>query len=285
VSLAFNALSYRTVLRRKGAEITLTDEAADDLWVEARAAGLPCPRDFFITVMQTYARRHAYHPIRDYLAGLEWDGIDRIDTWLTLLGAEDTELNRAYGRKTLIGAVRRVRRPGAKHDTILVLQGPQGKGKSSAIRALCPDEEFFSDSLGIGDDQKHVIEATAGKWLIELAELSGMGKRDANAVKSMLSRMVDAARLSYGRLSSERPRQFILFGSVNEEQYLAILLATAGSGRSRSAVRSIRTRCAGISSAPAISFGRRPPISRRGARTRRYPSAYGKSRPRASASG
>ena len=204
----------------RGQEIPLTDEVAEALWLEAERAGLPSRQPHFIAVLGDIARRRAFHPIRDYLDSLEWDGIGRLDTWLTLLGAEDTELNRAYGRKTLIGAVRRVRQPGAKHDTILVLQGPQGKGKSSAIRALCPNEDYFSDSLGIGDAQKEVIEATTGKWLIELAELSGMGKRDANAVKSMLSRMVDAARLSYGKLSTERPRQFVLFGSVNEEQYL-----------------------------------------------------------------
>ncbi len=220
VSLAWNEMSYRTVVRRSGQEVTLTDEVAENLWLEADAAGLPAALPYFVAVVGAIARRSAFHPIRDYLDSLEWDGVARLDTWLTLLGAEDTELNRAYGRKTLIGAVRRVRQPGAKHDTILVLQGPQGKGKSSAIRALCPNEDYFSDSLGIGDAQKEVIEATTGKWMIELAELSGMGKRDANAVKSMLSRMVDAARLSYGRIGTERPRQFILFGSVNEEQYL-----------------------------------------------------------------
>ena len=114
----------------------------------------------------------------------------------------------------------RVREPGAKHDTVLVLQGRQGKGKSSAICALCPDEEWFTDSLGIGDDQKEVIEHTSGKWLVEMAELAGMGKRDANEAKAMISRKVDRARLSYGRLNTERPRQFVLFGTVNEAQYL-----------------------------------------------------------------
>ena len=219
VSLAWNEMTYRIVIRRRGQEIPLTDEVAEALWLEAERAGLPSRQPHFIAVLADIARRSPFHPVRDYLDSLEWDGIGRLDTWLTLLGAEDTELNRAYGRKTLIGAVRRVRQPGAKHDTILVLQGPQGKGKSSAIRALCPNEDYFSDSLGIGDAQKEVIEATTGKWLIELAELSGMGKRDANAVKSMLSRMVDAARLSYGKLSTERPRQFVLFGSVNASYF------------------------------------------------------------------
>jgi predicted P-loop ATPase len=219
--LAFNGLAHCTVVRRQGRETLLTDEAAKGLWLEADAMGLASGETYFVAVLENTGRRNAFHPVRDYLASLEWDGIERLDTWLSAyLDAEDTELNRAYGRKTLIGAVRRVRYPGAKHDTVLVLQGLQGKGKSSAICALCPDEEWFSDSLGIGDDQKQVIEHTAGKWLVEMAELAGMGKRDANVAKSMISRKVDRARLSYGRLNTERPRQFVLFGTVNEAQYL-----------------------------------------------------------------
>ena len=199
----------------------MTDEAAKGLWLEADRAGLPSGERYFISVLEDVGRANAFHPVRDYLARLEWDGIERLDTWLSgYLDAEDTELNRAYGRKTLIGAVRRVRRPGAKHDTVLVLQGLQGRGKSSVLCALCPDEDWFTDSLGIGDDEKEVIDQTAGKWLVEMAELAGMGKRDANQAKAMISRKVDRARLSYGRLNTERPRQFILFGTVNEAQYL-----------------------------------------------------------------
>ncbi len=219
--LAFNELAYCTVLRRNGRKSLLTDEAAKDLWLEADAAGLASGEAYFVAVLENMGRRNAFHPVRNYLAGLEWDGIERLDTWLAAyLDAEDNELTRAYARKTLIGAVRRIRQPGAKHDTVLVLQGRQGRGKSSAICALCPDEDWFTDSLGIGDDEKEVIEHTAGKWLVEMAELAGMGKRDANQAKAMISRKVDRARLSYGRLNTERPRQFVLFGTVNEAQYL-----------------------------------------------------------------
>ncbi len=205
--LAFNGLAYCTVLRRNGRESLLTDEAAKDLWLEADAAGLASGEAYFVAVLEKMGRRNAFHPVRNYLTGLDWDGIERLDTWLAAyLDAEDNELTRAYARKTLIGAVRRVRQPGAKHDTVLVLQGRQGRGKSSAICALCPDEDWFTDSLGIGDGEKEVIEHTAGKWLVEMAELAGMGKRDANQAKAMISRKVDRARLSYGRLNTERPR-------------------------------------------------------------------------------
>ena len=88
--------------------------------------------------------------MRDYLDELEWDGVERLNEWLTTyLGAEDDKagLTRAIGRVTLIGAVRRVRQPGSKFETMLVLEGEQGTGKSRAVRALCPDDEWFSDNV------------------------------------------------------------------------------------------------------------------------------------------
>ena len=221
VTLAFDAMAYRTIVTRAGEGETFTDEVAKGLWLEADRLGLPSGDAYFTAVIENLARKASFHPVRDYLNRLEWDGVPRIDEWLhAYLGAEDFKLNSAYGRLHLIAAVRRVRRPGVKHDTILVLQGPQGKGKSSAIKALCPNEELFSDSLSAAADQKEIIEITAGKWLVEFAELDGMGKREAGTIKAMLSRQVDGSRLAYGRARTERPRQFVLFGTVNESHYL-----------------------------------------------------------------
>ncbi len=221
MKLVLNEMSWRGFVHRDGEVSSLTNEMASSLWLEADSLGLQASKEYFIEVLENEARKNAFHPVRQYLDSLEWDGIERLDGWLhTFMDAEDTELNRAFARKTLIGAVRRVRQPGAKHDTVLVLIGRQGRGKSSAIAALCFDEELFTDSLCIGDDEKKVIEQTGGKWIAELAELAGMGKRDSNTAKAMISRKVDRSRLSFGRLTSERPRQFILFGTVNEEQFL-----------------------------------------------------------------
>jgi predicted P-loop ATPase len=103
---------------------------------------------------------------------------------------------------------------------MLVLEGPQGSGKSSGIRKLCPADEYFTDSLSIGADKKEIVEITAGKWLVELPELDGMGKRDAATIKAMMSRQSDKTRLSYARMPTERPRQFLMFGTVNDEHYL-----------------------------------------------------------------
>ena len=128
------------------------------------------------------ARKNSFHPIRDYLDGLQWDSKPRLDKWLhTYLKAEDTELNSAYGRKHLIAAVRRVRRPGAKHDPMVILEGNQGDEKSTATEALCANEDWFSDNMTVGADSKEIIEQTDGKWLIELPELDGMSRREPTA--------------------------------------------------------------------------------------------------------
>jgi len=200
----------------------LSDEVMRQLRMEAERIGFSPPREFFEEVCLDEARQSGYNPPRDWLEQIQptWDGKPRLDKWLTdYLGADDTPLNRAFGRKHLIAAVRRIRTPGAKHDAILVLEGAQGIGKSSAIRALAGDD-WFSDALTIGADAKQVIEDTRGSWLVEMPELSGLRKADVEPVKAMVSRQVDRARLAYERHSVDRPRQFVLFGTVNEKHYL-----------------------------------------------------------------
>jgi hypothetical protein len=93
-------------------------------------------------------------------------------------------------------------------------------GKSSAIAALCHDRSWFTDQLEVGADAKATIEKTAGAWIVELPELDGMGKRDANRVKSFITTEEDRARLAYARYAITRPRQFVLFGTTNESDYL-----------------------------------------------------------------
>lgn len=178
-------------------------------------------KDKVADALALIGERRAYHPVRDYLAGLEWDGEERLDAWLCrYAGAEDTPLNRAYGRKILCAAVRRVRRPGCKFDYIAVLQGRQGALKSSLVKALSPEEEWFTDQLKVGAEAKETIERTRGAWIVELAELDGMNRREANAVKSFATTTVDRARMSYGRYVVDRPRHFVLFGTTNEAKFL-----------------------------------------------------------------
>lgn len=163
---------------------------------------------------------NAHHPVRDYLAGLTWDRRPRVERWLIdYLGADDTPLNQAFGRLCLVAAVRRVRQPGCKFDTILVLEGPQGSGKSTAISILAGSDNF-SDQEILNLDPKAQMEAVEGVWIYELAELAGLRRADTTRVKAFASRTIDRGRPAYGRFTEKRPRQFILIGTTNDEQYL-----------------------------------------------------------------
>jgi hypothetical protein len=176
-------------------------------------------------VINKVAARNAFHPVREYLGNLpEWDGVARLDAWLIkYAGAADNALHRAFARKMLCAAVRRVKQPGCKFDHVLVLQGRQDLGKSSLIRALCHDPVWFTDQAKVGADAKETIERTAGSWIVELAELDGLSKREANSVKSFVTTVNDKARAAYARTVTEKPRQFVLIGTTNESAFLADL--------------------------------------------------------------
>lgn len=163
---------------------------------------------------------HSFHPIRQMLDALKWDGVARVDDWLVrYMGAEDTPLNRAVGRIMLIAAVRRVREPGVKFDTIVILEGKQGTGKSTALRILAgPGNHSDNELLTL--DTKAQMEAMEGVWIYELSEMSGLKKSDVERMKAFASRDVDRARMSYGRFSEARGRQTVFIGTTNEHQYL-----------------------------------------------------------------
>jgi predicted P-loop ATPase len=200
----------------------LDDRAMQRLWllIEERFNFLPA-KDFFWTVLSDLARRDPFHPVRDYLDGLKWDGVKRIDTWLTTYGkAKDTPYVRAVGALMLIAAVRRVRRPGCKFDEMPVFESPQGTDKSSMLATLAVNPDWFSDDLPLGADSKKMIEHLRGRWIVEAAELNGMRRADVEHLKSFLSRQVDRARMSYDRMITEEPRQCIPVGTTNHEQYL-----------------------------------------------------------------
>jgi putative DNA primase/helicase len=167
------------------------------------------------------AHDNTFDPVADYLDGLQWDGVARIDKWLhTHLGAEDDKLNQAIGRKMLVAAVRRVRQPGCKFDYIPIMDNSkQGKGKSTVIQILAGPENF-SDQEIIGLREREQQEQIQGVWLYELSELSGLQKTDINKVKSFASRQEDRARPAYGRALVARKRRGILAGTTNDPQYL-----------------------------------------------------------------
>jgi predicted P-loop ATPase len=163
---------------------------------------------------------NAFHPIRNYVDGLQWDGSPRLDGWMsTYLGAEQTPLNSAIGRIVLIAAVRRVRSPGVKFDTILVLEGKQGVGKSSAVKILAGPENF-SDQNILTLESKAQMELLEGVWIYELCELEGLSRAETSKVKAFASRSADHGRPAYGRFKERRPRQAVFVGTTNDDQYL-----------------------------------------------------------------
>jgi len=179
-------------------------------------------RELFHDVTSNIARRQRYHPVREYLASLAWDQEPRIERWLIdYAGAPDTPYVRAVSRIVLVAACRRIRKPGAKYDEMLILESPQGTDKSSGLRALAFHEDWFTDDLPLGSDTRRFMEATAGKWLVEAGELKGMGRSDVAALKACLSRQRDEARMAYGHKNMRVARQFVIIGTTNEtEGYL-----------------------------------------------------------------
>ena len=160
----------------------------------------------------------SYHPIRDYLSALpEWDQTPRIETLLIdYLGAPDNRYVRAVTRKTLCAAVKRVLQPGIKFDTMLVLNGPQGVGKSTLIAKL--GGEWFNDSLSLNDTKdKTAAEKLQGFWIMEIGELAGLRKAEVETLRSFLSRQNDIYRASFGKRATPHLRQCVFFGTTNEE--------------------------------------------------------------------
>jgi len=126
----------------------------------------------------------------------------------------------AVGRFALLGAVRRIKHPGCKFDSMLVLEGLTNAGKSMSVQALSPNEEWVLEDLSLGTDAKVVIERTEGKWLVEVSELVFSKKSDINRIKSFISLKTDVARKAYGRSTTKRPRSFVFIATTNEAHYL-----------------------------------------------------------------
>jgi predicted P-loop ATPase len=163
---------------------------------------------------------HQFNPVVEYLARLRWDGRERISRWtVDYLGASDTRLNREFGRLMLIAAVRRARAPGTKFDQIVVLEGREGTGKSSAVKILA-GEDNFSDQHILGASDKEQQEAFTGVWLHEIAELAGMKRTEVERVKQFASRTEDRARPAYGRIRVDMKRRGIFIATTNERGYL-----------------------------------------------------------------
>lgn len=193
-----------------------TDLACAKLYFE-RTYGIWSPTKFKDAILAVTSSERLYHPVKEYLGSLKWDGTPRLDTLLIdYLGAEDTPYVRAVTRKTLVAAVARIYRPGIKFDSILVLVGEQGMGKSTLFARL--GKEWFSDSLSISDmKDKTAPEKLQGYWLLELSELNGIKKMDVEVVKSFITRTDDKYRQAYGVNVESHPRSCIIVGTTNSD--------------------------------------------------------------------
>lgn len=168
--------------------------------------------------VQAIASEHPFHPIRDYLNSLTWDGDRRIDNWLVNhLGARPSEYVSAVGSRWLISAIARAFRPGVKTDCCLILEGKQGTLKSSAIRAL--GDPWFSDDLPTLGSKDSKLQLR-GVWIFELAELESMSRAEVGRVKAFMSQCSDYYRPPYARRPIDVPRECIFCGSVNDSTYL-----------------------------------------------------------------
>ena len=191
-----------------------TDLGALQIYLE-RIYGLYAPTKLKGILLAVAAER-AYHPIRDYIESLpEWDGKPLVETlFVDYLGAPDTAYTRAVARKMMVAAIARIYQPGIKFDSVVVLNGPQGMGKSSFFAKL--GGKWFSDSLTIGDmKDKAAPEKLQGQWILELGELAGLKKVDVETVKAFITRQDDKFRHSYGYSVEDHPRQCIIVGSTN----------------------------------------------------------------------
>lgn len=170
------------------------------------------------SALDIHAATHAFNEVQDYINGLTWDGVPRLDTLLIdYLGAKDTAYNRAVCRKSFTGAIARAMTPGCKYDTMLILAGPQGLGKSTLLDKM--SRGWFNDSIRTFEG-KEASELLQGVWLVEVAELDAFRRTDIARIKQFLSLKADRYRAAYGRHVKELPRCCVFFGTCNEMEFL-----------------------------------------------------------------
>jgi len=194
------------------------DAAALRVWMSHQYGFTPTHGDINDALV-VVARAHGFHPVRDYLEPLRWDGKERLPIWLreAFRSIDDVRYLEIVGMRALIGAVARVYQPGCKMDNVVILEGEQGRYKSTTIGALF--NPWFSDSpLPIGD--KEAYQLIQGKWCFELGELDSFNKAEVTQLKQFFSQQIDRFRPSYGRYAQDFPRQTVFWGSTNQDVYL-----------------------------------------------------------------
>jgi predicted P-loop ATPase len=201
-------------------EWTDTDDTDTSLWLSKEYDMLNVDEGKVLKIAHVCSLSNKYHPVRDYLNSLKWDGIERVYTFLPdTIGCNDTEYARAIIRCFFIGAVARIFEPGCKLDTLPIIEGEQGIYKSTMFKSLCHDPNWFSDTpIDIGNKDAYL--SLNGKWIKELSELDSLTRAEATAAKAFFSSPDDYYRAPYDKANKSRPRQSVFVGTVNGETYL-----------------------------------------------------------------
>ncbi len=201
------------------------------LWIERRHGFTPSKSDTLEGITAS-ARQSAQDPVRVYLDSLTpKPKVDLLSSWLTkFVAVQDSPYVRAVGRAWMISAVARIYEPACQVDHVLIIEGPQRGGKSSALRALCPNIEWFlSTTVDVGS--KDAYQVLAGKWLVEFAELGSLSKAEESKIKNYITERVNTFRKSYGMLAEDNKRRCVFAGTVNPGSGSGYLKDATGGGR------------------------------------------------------
>lgn len=187
-------------------------------WLQSKY-GINVSKTNLYDAVEESARSCMYHPVRDWLRELQWDGVNRVGGWLSShFGVKQGRYSSEVGRAWLVSAVARVMRPGCQVDHMLVLEGPQGAGKSSVMRILFGEDWFLGALPDIRD--KDAKQGIRGKWGVEIGELDAIRGVSASKVKDFLTQQIDDFRPAYGRCFVKQPRQCVFVGSTNEDRWM-----------------------------------------------------------------
>lgn len=198
---------------------TDADDTRLELWL-SREWQLRVGVESIVRCVAAVAERAAYHPVREYLDGLTWDGVPRLARWMaTYLGAAPSQYVQAVGVWWMVAAVARIYQPGCKADNVPILEGSQGAGKSAALRILA-GEAYFSDTP-LDLQSKDAFAGLRGRWIVEFAELDALRKADTSRAKAFFSSPVDTYREAYARRAARVARQCVFAGTVNHGAYLS----------------------------------------------------------------
>ncbi len=206
-----------------GRAAPLSQEALVDLWATAHDQGLKLSRRALEEFLTAIARQSSYNPAQEYMHKRKgkWDGVSRLERlFIDHLGAPDTPSIRELGVLTLCAAVRRVFEPGYKFDLMPILQGAQGLGKSSLFALLCPDPEWFLNSVRLDLEEKRLYAQIQGKLFVEFGELSGKKNAEVEKIKAFVTQQTDEYIANYASATTRRERASVFVGTTNEHRFL-----------------------------------------------------------------